>query len=98
MIKHIKPVADRGGPQVNSNSVMPKFFDCRERHWKSTCAGPGGLPLLGGPSFDWRHDFTNTGPVPPAPVKTSQKKDGCHVGPQVSRVIAPPRKNLWIRY
>ena len=30
------------------------------------------------------------GPGPPAPVKTSQKKDGYHAGPQVSRVIGPP--------
>ena len=27
---------------------------------------------------------------PPTPVKTSQKKDGCHMGPQVSLVIGPP--------
>ena len=29
------------------------------------------------------------GPGPPTPVKTSQKKDGQHVGPQVSRDIGP---------
>ena len=29
------------------------------------------------------------GPAP-IPVKTSQKEDGCHAAPQVSRVIGPP--------
>ena len=39
------------------------------------------------------------GPGPPTHVKTSQKKDGCCHGPQVSRVIgAPPQTNFWIRY
>ena len=30
------------------------------------------------------------GPGPPTPVKTSQKKDGCCVGPQVLQAIALP--------
>ena len=48
-------------------------------------ADPGG----GGPG----------GSGPPAPVKTSQKKDGRHCRPHVSLVIgAPPRTNFWIRY
>ena len=37
-------------------------------------------------------------PGPPTPVKTSQKKDGCCTGQQVSRVIGSPRTNFWIPY
>ena len=31
---------------------------------------------------------------PPYPVKTSQKKDGHHMGPQVSQVIRPPSEKF----
>ena len=33
-------------------------------------------------------------PGPPAPVKTSQKKDGHHTGPQVSQVIGRPLEQV----
>ena len=34
--------------------------------------------------------------APPAPVRTSQKKDGPHCGLQVSRVIAPPPRDKFL--
>ena len=46
-----------------------------------TVADPGGAPEAR---------------APPAPVKTSQKKDGRHHGPQVLQVIGPPPSDKFL--